>query len=400
MSTPQRWDGVFEIVGPGETFLYEFDAAPMGFHLYHCHSIPLKRHVHKGLYGAFIVDPPEGRPEANELLMLMNGFDTNFDGDNEVYAVNTVAHHYQRHPIEIEQGELVRVYLGNMTEFDLLNSFHLHGNFFRLYRTGNRSRTLRMDRHRDVMPGRTRRSSSSRMIILGSTCSMPIRANLPSSGGWGSSTSSSKRWFDVRDLPKPEIYSTDPSTMNSHDHEGDDSVQTAQTASASVTSNAQPADPAPSDGPAPSASQGRMALAAKGVLPLLLLAALLAVFVRVGPIGVFRAAFPPIEELTFERIAFPEPGLIRVHMVNGGPEPVTVAQVIVDDAYWEHTVAPDRLVGRLDDIVVGHPLPVGRWRPTDRLDRKFNGSDFHSGSGRRHRVSASQPVPTSSPLPF
>jgi FtsP/CotA-like multicopper oxidase with cupredoxin domain len=129
-------DGVFEVVEPGERFVYEFDAAPMGFHLYHCHTLPLKRHVHKGLYGAFIVDPPEGRPEANEMLMLMNGFDTNFDGDNEVYAVNTVAHHYQRHPIEIEQGELVRVYLGNMTEFDLLNSFHLHGNFFRLYRTG------------------------------------------------------------------------------------------------------------------------------------------------------------------------------------------------------------------------------------------------------------------------
>ena len=129
-------DGVFEVVEPGETFVYEFDAAPMGFHVYHCHSLPLKRHIHKGLYGAFIVDPPEGRAEANEMMMLMNGFDTNFDGDNEVYAVNTVAHHYQRHPIEIEQGELVRVYLGNMTEFDLLNSFHLHGNFFRLYRTG------------------------------------------------------------------------------------------------------------------------------------------------------------------------------------------------------------------------------------------------------------------------
>ena len=129
-------DGVFERVEPGERFVYEFDAAPMGFHLYHCHALPLKRHVHKGLYGAFIVDPPEGRPEANEMLMLMNGFDTNFDGDNEVYAVNTVAFHYQRHPIEIEQGELVRVYLGNMTEFDVLNSFHLHGNFFRLYRTG------------------------------------------------------------------------------------------------------------------------------------------------------------------------------------------------------------------------------------------------------------------------
>jgi len=100
-----------------------------------------------------------------------------------------------------------------------------------------------------------------------------------------------------------------------------------------------------------------MALAAKGLLPLLLLAGLLAVFVRVGPVGVFQAAFPPIEELTFQRVAFPQPGLIRVHMVNGGPEPVTVAQVMVDDAYWEHTVVPDREVGRLDDIVVDIPYP-------------------------------------------
>ncbi|MCH7855125.1 MAG: metal transporter [Gemmatimonadetes bacterium] len=100
-----------------------------------------------------------------------------------------------------------------------------------------------------------------------------------------------------------------------------------------------------------------MALAAKGVLPLLLLAGLLALFVRVDPTDVFRAAFPPIEELTFERIAFPQPGLIRVHMVNGGPEPVTVAQVMVDDAYWEHTVVPDREVGRLEDIVLEIPYP-------------------------------------------
>ncbi len=123
------------------------------------------------------------------------------------------------------------------------------------------------------------------------------------------------------------------------------------------TSDGQPTGDAPSDATAGPAPQGRMALAAKGVFPLLLLAALLAVFARVGPVGVFRAAFPPIEELTFERIAFPQPGLIRIHMVNGGPEPVTVAQVIVDDAYWEHTVAPSRLVGRLDDIVVEVPYP-------------------------------------------
>ena len=100
-----------------------------------------------------------------------------------------------------------------------------------------------------------------------------------------------------------------------------------------------------------------MTLAAKGLLPLLLLAGLLGVFARIGPVGVFRAAFPPIEELTFERVAFPQPGLIRVELVNGGPEPVTVAQIIVDDAYWEHTVVPSRLVGRLDDVVVEIPYP-------------------------------------------
>ncbi|MGH7457666.1 MAG: multicopper oxidase domain-containing protein [Longimicrobiaceae bacterium] len=129
-------DGTFEIVRPGGRYSYEFDAEPFGLHLYHCHSVPLKRHIHKGLYGTFIIDPKEGRPRARELVMVMNSFDTNFDGENEIYAINSAAFHYQKHPIPIRLGELVRVYLVNITEFDLINSLHLHGNFFRLYRTG------------------------------------------------------------------------------------------------------------------------------------------------------------------------------------------------------------------------------------------------------------------------
>ena len=50
-------DGVFEIVEPGDDFTYEFPVRPAGFHLYHCHATPLKKHIHKGLYGAFIIDP-------------------------------------------------------------------------------------------------------------------------------------------------------------------------------------------------------------------------------------------------------------------------------------------------------------------------------------------------------
>ncbi|MCL5997151.1 MAG: multicopper oxidase domain-containing protein [Chloroflexi bacterium] len=123
-------------IAPGQTFTYEFDADPFGCFLYHCHAMPLKRHIHKGLYGAFIVDPKQGRPPAREFVMVMNGFDTNFDEENEVYAVNTVGHEYVRRPIPAKVGELIRVYLINIVEFDPLNSFHLHANMFDYYDHG------------------------------------------------------------------------------------------------------------------------------------------------------------------------------------------------------------------------------------------------------------------------
>jgi manganese oxidase len=133
---PANMDGVFEQVPPGHSFVYEFDAEPWGLFLYHCHTMPIKKHIEKGLYGTFIVDPPTPRPPAKELMMMMNGFDTDVDGENEFYTVNGVANFFAEHPIELRVGELVRVYLVNMTEFDLINSFHLHGNVFNLYRTG------------------------------------------------------------------------------------------------------------------------------------------------------------------------------------------------------------------------------------------------------------------------
>jgi FtsP/CotA-like multicopper oxidase with cupredoxin domain len=134
---PARMDGVFEVVVPGDSFVYEFEAQPFGLHLYHCHSVPLKKHIAKGLYGAFIIDPRSGRPPAREMVMVLNGFDTNFDSENEIYAANTVPFAYQTHPIPVKLGELQRIYLVNMLEFDLINSMHLHGNFFNVYRTGS-----------------------------------------------------------------------------------------------------------------------------------------------------------------------------------------------------------------------------------------------------------------------
>ncbi|HYP54680.1 MAG TPA: multicopper oxidase domain-containing protein [Solirubrobacterales bacterium] len=123
-------------IEPGEAFTYEFEAEPFGLHLYHCHVAPLASHISRGLYGAFIVDPKRGRPEADEMVMVMNGFDTNFDRANEVYAVNTVGFHYMNEPVLVGRDELVRIYLVNVLEFDPINSFHVHANFFQHYPTG------------------------------------------------------------------------------------------------------------------------------------------------------------------------------------------------------------------------------------------------------------------------
>ena len=72
--------------------------------------------------------------------MVMNGFDTNFDRANEVYAANTIPFAYMNRPIEVPRGELIRLYVVNVLEYDLINSLHLHGNLFDWYPTGT-SRT-------------------------------------------------------------------------------------------------------------------------------------------------------------------------------------------------------------------------------------------------------------------
>src|SRR5688500_4117418 len=135
-----RMDGVPNVgvgnVDPGKETVYEFDAEPFGIHLYHCHSMPLADHIAKGLYGAFVIDPKQGRADADEMVMVMNGFDTNFDRSNEIYAVNSIAFAYQQKPIRVKRDELVRIYLVNALEFDLVNSFHVHANFFHHYPTG------------------------------------------------------------------------------------------------------------------------------------------------------------------------------------------------------------------------------------------------------------------------
>lgn len=140
---PAEMDGVPQVgrgvISPGEEFTYTFDAEPFGLHLYHCHVGPLAEHIARGMYGTFIVDPKAGRPPADEQVMVMHGYNTTFDGEgNQLYAVNGIPFHYMEEPVRVRRGELVRIYLVNTLEYDPINSFHLHGNFFDYYPTGTR----------------------------------------------------------------------------------------------------------------------------------------------------------------------------------------------------------------------------------------------------------------------
>ena len=129
-------DGVFESIGTGGKFTYEFYAEPVGLHLYHCHVHPVEEHIAHGLYGAYIVDPKEPRPHAEEFVFVLNGLDTDFDGENNFYAANTIPFYYKHHPVEINVNQKIRAYVVNVLEFDPVNNFHLHGTLFHHYPAG------------------------------------------------------------------------------------------------------------------------------------------------------------------------------------------------------------------------------------------------------------------------
>ncbi len=102
------------------------------------------------------------------------------------------------------------------------------------------------------------------------------------------------------------------------------------------------------------------------LLPLVLLALLVIAFLALNPLRSFQGAFPPLEQLSVQRVVFPAAGTIRLEVINNGPDPVTIAQVAVNNAYWDYTISPGHTLGRLQtatidipyDWVAGEPLPM------------------------------------------
>ena len=93
------------------------------------------------------------------------------------------------------------------------------------------------------------------------------------------------------------------------------------------------------------------------LIPLALLAVLLVVIVQWGPADAVRGEdYPPVERITFQRLTL-EPGSIVINLLNDGPDPVSIAQVQVDDAFWTFTADNGVALDHLARTTLHIPYP-------------------------------------------
>ncbi|HUP42618.1 MAG TPA: metal transporter [Thermoanaerobaculia bacterium] len=92
------------------------------------------------------------------------------------------------------------------------------------------------------------------------------------------------------------------------------------------------------------------------LVPLVLLAGLLALIFAFDPTAAIRGEAPPLEVLSFQRVVLGPEG-IRVTVLNDGPDPVRIAQVMVDEAFWTFTAEPDRELRHLARATLEIPYP-------------------------------------------
>ena len=75
----------------------------------------------------------------------------------------------------------------------------------------------------------------------------------------------------------------------------------------------------------------KAALVGWGLLPIVLLTVVAVIMTKTRLLEVLRTA-PPVEEIAFERVSL-APGEITLQVANAGPDPVTIAQLTVDNAF-------------------------------------------------------------------
>ena len=128
------------------------------------------------------------------------------------------------------------------------------------------------------------------------------------------------------------------------------------------------------------------------IAPLLLVGVMAWWFLTYG-VNQVRLGPPPVEKLAIERVIF-RPQEVTLLVRNVGPERLTVAQLLVNQAMWDFSIAPGRELNRLETARITIPF--------DWLEGDPYVFDVITGTGIRHTrvVEVATQTPTASPRAF
>lgn len=122
------------------------------------------------------------------------------------------------------------------------------------------------------------------------------------------------------------------------------------------------------------------------IIPIVVLVGLIWVFFQIDPLGPLGVTSPPVEEVTVERTILDEEGIKLLVRANGS-QPVDIAQVQVDAAYWNYTQEPDGNLGRLQTAWIIIPYP---WVKDELHEITFV---TNTGATFGHTIEIAEPTP-------
>lgn len=122
------------------------------------------------------------------------------------------------------------------------------------------------------------------------------------------------------------------------------------------------------------------------IVPVLLLTLAVGGMLALDPLERLGTSAPPVEDLTIERAILDETG-ISVKVRADGSEPVTIAQVQVDAAFWEFVQRPAGPLGRLETawIDIAYPWVKGEAHHVTLLTR--------TGATFDYTIEVAEPTP-------
>jgi ZIP family zinc transporter len=126
-----------------------------------------------------------------------------------------------------------------------------------------------------------------------------------------------------------------------------------------------------------------------GILPLILVVLVIGLFVATNPLGDVESG-QALPDVAVSHVEIPDSETLVVHVVNNGPDSVTVAQVLVDEAYWGFDLegaGGDRTLEPMERARLVIPYHTTAGFDYDITVISAEGATFH------HTVVAASPAP-------